>query len=580
MNMMPTSRDGKKVDLSRLTDEEAKHVWQVIQRDFNLRKKEENRLGELKTKIEKEESKTELLGSQSNLSESICIRCLQPFKFLVNSKRQCLDCHLFTCKACSRYNKKECGWVCDPCRMARVLKIGTLEWYHENVRSRFKRFGSAKVMRSLYKRLSSERTRSETDLREPRDDDTHSMPEVYGRSYGHDDDHSDTLERGSSKLKRKSKRLLPVDPVHFDPDYSAYSRRHSFQDNGSLENLAPPESANVENDLASVFQQIQNCFGPGSDYDNRWERERITHFDDGVYPEHRKKRAQSHVKHRHSYCGSYFPFYERSQSLDNPSEEEENDYLYQPLTHRSSQVSLEEDPGPVPPEQICELNKRMSAIESLLNRLEHKMTTDIPPVPVQPTAADLEEEKLRKKLNELTGNISDKGLSSDEDEFKNVEYDPPRKIESPHLVESPRRAESPRRMESRKVESPRRMESPRKPESPRKKESLQKTEPYKSCLKTDWSVELTHPLKESTKRRRSSATTQFQLADLEDQVALAAAKVQNTESEMSDIQSRIAVLSVGGPEKPWRRTQQNRRLSQDFPTKSTGSVSRRKLSIL
>ncbi|XP_076118895.1 melanophilin-like [Alosa pseudoharengus] len=431
MNMMPTSRDGKKVDLSRLTDEEAKHVWQVIQRDFNLRKKEENRLGELKTKIEKEESKTELLGSQSNLSESICIRCLQPFKFLVNSKRQCLDCHLFTCKACSRYNKKECGWVCDPCRMARVLKIGTLEWYHENVRSRFKRFGSAKVMRSLYKRLSSERTRSETDLREPRDDDTHSMPEVYGRSYCHDDDHSDTLERGSSKLKRKSKRLLPVDPVHFDSDYSAYSRRHSFQ--------------------------------------------------------------------------------------------------------------------------ICELNKRMSAIESLLNRLEHKMTTDIPPVPVQPTAADLEEEKLRKKLNELTGNISDKGLSSDEDEFKNVEYDPPRKIESPHLVESPRRAESPRRMESRKVESPRRMESPRKPESPRKKESLQKTEPYKSCLKTDWSVELTHPLKESTKRRCSSATTQFQLADLEDQVALAAAKVQNTESEMSDIQSRIAVLSVGGPEKPWRR---------------------------
>lgn len=33
-----------KLDLSRLTDEEAKHVWEVIQRDFNLRKKEEERL--------------------------------------------------------------------------------------------------------------------------------------------------------------------------------------------------------------------------------------------------------------------------------------------------------------------------------------------------------------------------------------------------------------------------------------------------------------------------------------------------------------------------------------------------------
>lgn len=35
----------KKLDLSRLTDEEAKHVWEVIQRDFELRKKEEERLG-------------------------------------------------------------------------------------------------------------------------------------------------------------------------------------------------------------------------------------------------------------------------------------------------------------------------------------------------------------------------------------------------------------------------------------------------------------------------------------------------------------------------------------------------------
>lgn len=38
----------------------------------------------------------------------------------------------------------------------RVLKIGTLGWYHDNVRNRFKRFGSAKVMRSLYKRLNGE----------------------------------------------------------------------------------------------------------------------------------------------------------------------------------------------------------------------------------------------------------------------------------------------------------------------------------------------------------------------------------------------------------------------------------------
>lgn len=37
----------RKLDLSRLTDDEAKHVWEVIQRDFNLRKIEEERLGYL-----------------------------------------------------------------------------------------------------------------------------------------------------------------------------------------------------------------------------------------------------------------------------------------------------------------------------------------------------------------------------------------------------------------------------------------------------------------------------------------------------------------------------------------------------
>lgn len=33
------------------------------------------------------------------------------------------------------------------------MKIGSLEWYYEHVRSRFKRFGSAKVLQSLYGRL-------------------------------------------------------------------------------------------------------------------------------------------------------------------------------------------------------------------------------------------------------------------------------------------------------------------------------------------------------------------------------------------------------------------------------------------
>uniref|UniRef100_A0A672JU88 FYVE-type zinc finger domain-containing protein n=1 Tax=Sinocyclocheilus grahami TaxID=75366 RepID=A0A672JU88_SINGR len=95
---MPSSSYGKSLDLSRLTDDEAKHVWQY-RKDFNRK--------ELKTKIMKEDTKRELLEYQPKLSDSLCIRCLQPFKLLVNSKRQCLDCKLFVCKSCSHFNKKD-----------------------------------------------------------------------------------------------------------------------------------------------------------------------------------------------------------------------------------------------------------------------------------------------------------------------------------------------------------------------------------------------------------------------------------------------------------------------------------------
>uniref|UniRef100_A0A493TPR1 Melanophilin n=1 Tax=Anas platyrhynchos platyrhynchos TaxID=8840 RepID=A0A493TPR1_ANAPP len=101
---------GRKLDLSKLTDEEARHVWEVVRRDFDLRKKEEERLEELKCKIDQESSKRAFLTNQSHLNETHCVHCLQPFKFLLNSKRQCLDCHFYTCKSCSRYNKKEQGW--------------------------------------------------------------------------------------------------------------------------------------------------------------------------------------------------------------------------------------------------------------------------------------------------------------------------------------------------------------------------------------------------------------------------------------------------------------------------------------
>ncbi|XP_045337814.1 melanophilin isoform X4 [Leopardus geoffroyi] len=144
---------GKKLDLSKLTDDEAKHIWEVVQRDFDLRRKEEERLGGLKDRIKKESSQRELLSDAAHLNETHCARCLQPYRPLEAPKRQCLECHLFTCQDCSHAHPEEEGWLCDPCHLARVVKMGSLEWYYGHLRARFKRFGSAKVIRSLCGRL-------------------------------------------------------------------------------------------------------------------------------------------------------------------------------------------------------------------------------------------------------------------------------------------------------------------------------------------------------------------------------------------------------------------------------------------
>ncbi|XP_010624441.1 melanophilin isoform X6 [Fukomys damarensis] len=113
----------------------------------------ETGVGQLKGKIKKESSKRELLSDTAHLNETHCARCLQPYRLLVNSKRQCLDCGLFTCKHCSHSHPEAQGWLCDPCHLARVVKIGSLEWFYQHVRARFTRFGSAKVVQSLCGRL-------------------------------------------------------------------------------------------------------------------------------------------------------------------------------------------------------------------------------------------------------------------------------------------------------------------------------------------------------------------------------------------------------------------------------------------
>ncbi|XP_060940579.1 rab effector MyRIP-like [Limanda limanda] len=148
---------GWKLDLSGLTDNEAEHVLQVVQRDMTLRKKEEKRLSELKQELDEEGSRCLLLSRQSCFNRRCCIRCCLPFTFLLNPKRQCRDCRYNVCKACRVYVKQDKAWLCSACQKSRLLKTQSLEWFYTNVKRRFKRFGSAKVLKTLYRKHLAQR---------------------------------------------------------------------------------------------------------------------------------------------------------------------------------------------------------------------------------------------------------------------------------------------------------------------------------------------------------------------------------------------------------------------------------------
>ncbi|XP_041751773.2 rab effector MyRIP, partial [Coregonus clupeaformis] len=113
-------------------------------------------LSDLKQELYKEGSRCSLLSRQHRFNERRCIRCSSPFTFLVNLKRQCLDCQYNVCNTCSSYSKKDKAWVCSACQKGRLLKTQSLEWYYNNVKCRFKKFVSAKVMKTIYRKHLAE----------------------------------------------------------------------------------------------------------------------------------------------------------------------------------------------------------------------------------------------------------------------------------------------------------------------------------------------------------------------------------------------------------------------------------------
>ncbi|XP_059559633.1 melanophilin isoform X2 [Myotis daubentonii] len=470
---------GKKLDLSKLTDEEAKHVWEVVQRDFELRRKEEERLEGLKGKVKKESSQRELVSDAALLSDTHCAHCLQPYRLLGAPKRQCLDCRLFTCQGCSHAHPEEEGWLCHPCHLARVVKMGSLEWYYGHVRARFKRFGSAKVIRSLCGRLPGGGGPEPSPGERSRDSE-------HSDTDGELDTGAQTHPLGSKPVPAKKKRLLPIHSLDFEADSDDSAGCCSHPPSLSPVPAAPDSLQALTGEPCTEEAASQEAM---------------------VLQEADARASGSH-----------------------PHPEEQTDSLSLAGRDARAELCLPGESCPAAPgiaatpgarvvrnEQLpsqCLADVDTSDEDSVRARraASHLSTQSGRTSPAsqgpgagEPTEADVEEETLKRKLEELTSNVSDQGASSEEEgKDKGAELD-----RSTSLEDLPRMTPE---VCTSAGQTHRWEKSPPGPQGP----------------------------------LQTARTPDEALSQLEDRVAVTASEVQQTESEVSEIEARIAALRAAG----------------------------------
>ncbi|XP_051937538.1 melanophilin isoform X2 [Hippocampus zosterae] len=420
-----------------------------------------------------------------------------------------------------------------------VLKIGSLEWYHKNMRMRFKCFGSAKVMRSLFKRLRGKHAYSsddddDDDAKHPKYD-TRSNPEVH--TLGCED--SCMASQHYNQMK-KNRRRLTVDPIDFGlrRDYFAESRRYSHQilapDDIKLMNLGRRES-----DMASVFQQFLKDQRKVPDVGS--VHSLTPQQDDLVYSENRTVQSCCMSGLSYSSCGSGSAGEPRGGGSsyflgpdDDDDDDEEDDDLRRAFPVCRAHLGPRDDVSqeslnyPNQPPQIADLSRRMSAIENLLSRLQitptssQGMETPGGRESASPLSGwedvDVEEHQLRRKLIAMAGDISDRSLSSDEAESSQMWTGVPCRSTPGRSSLVPRLNE---------------------PTDSQKKDCSIES------LQDKWQGEGS----KSSFRQGSTAL----LFELEDKIARAAADVQNAQTQVSYIENRIAALNSGGMPMEQRR---------------------------
>lgn len=143
---------GRKLNLSHLSEAECQHILEVVNKDFNIRYQEKERIRVIEADVEADENQYSVLSRSRAFNERYCLCCYSRFLPLINPRVLCDACRSGVCKSCAQLDRETSERRCKVCLKQRELQKQSNDWFYSSVKRRFRRCGSAKVIRSLYKR--------------------------------------------------------------------------------------------------------------------------------------------------------------------------------------------------------------------------------------------------------------------------------------------------------------------------------------------------------------------------------------------------------------------------------------------
>ncbi|KAM9356539.1 synaptotagmin-like protein 4 [Symphorus nematophorus] len=161
---MPQAAD--MISLGFLSEAEQELILEVLRRDEELRKAEEQRVRKLKTELLDVKRKGAKRGS-GKYSPRSCGRCQEPLSRLTVFFSQCKMCNHHVCRSC-RTVLPEGSWLCSVCAKESDLKKRTGDWFYDQRVNRFSTTPAHDLVRvSLRKRplLNKRETTGEVLLR-------------------------------------------------------------------------------------------------------------------------------------------------------------------------------------------------------------------------------------------------------------------------------------------------------------------------------------------------------------------------------------------------------------------------------